>query len=93
VIVLSQSTHRARKEHQCGECLGTIGIGDSYERARVVDGGDAWTWKAHHLCHSVSIELTRELDLMPDDPGPDDSEIRHELRLIFEGLARLAVPA
>lgn len=71
MIVLSQSTHRARKEHQCGECLGTIGIGDSYERARVVDGGDAWTWKAHHLCHSVSIELTRELDLMPDDLCPD----------------------
>lgn len=88
--VLSQRTLMARKEHQCNECLGMIGIGDSYERARIVDWRDAWTWKAHHLCHSVAIEIYREAELMTDEwPAPE--EVCCHLQAIFAGLAQLAV--
>lgn len=93
MITLSQTTvHSARKSHGCNECLGRIGLGDSYEKARIVDGAEAWTWKAHHLCHSVSIAIYRDNELMADE-WPAADEVQDHLREIFAGLARLAVPA
>ena len=43
----------AKKKHRCESCGGTIQPGEKYVRARVVDGGEAWVWKAHDDCQTA----------------------------------------
>lgn len=60
ITVIGSVTHTARKEHRCDSCLRGIAPGTSYQRSRCVDGGDAWTWKAHHPCTDAGIILWRQ---------------------------------
>jgi predicted RNA-binding Zn-ribbon protein involved in translation (DUF1610 family) len=64
--VIHESTHRARKRHQCGACLAPIHPGDLYVRQRCVDVGDAWVWRAHVECDA---EMQRHEPL--DDVYPE----------------------
>lgn len=50
VNVIGTSKPKARIEHRCDSCGRMIEIGQIYNRSRCVDGGDAWTWKAHPAC-------------------------------------------
>lgn len=86
-IVLEQRTLTARKEHSCNECRGVIAIGDRYERARIVDYAEAWTWKAHLLCLHASNEAARELELEYGDEGPSADEVHEVLLRVFGALA------
>lgn len=48
--ILSDTTQAARKRHRCDSCGRHIEIGEQYARQRIVDGGDAWVFKAHTHC-------------------------------------------
>lgn len=56
----------ARKSHVCDSCCGTIDVGQRYVRARIVDGGEAWTWKAHEDCQRAG-EILFDAGLEGDD--------------------------
>jgi len=49
-LVLDDRIRKARREHMCDSCLRPISAGTTYRRVRCVNGGDAWTWKAHPAC-------------------------------------------
>jgi hypothetical protein len=88
VTLLSTRSPIARKSHQCGSCLGTISPGDRYRKQRIVDGREAWTWKAHTLCDAIMARLFLELKLY-DDESPDMHEdFLPRLQDVFAGLVR-----
>ena len=66
--LLEERTLTARKRHGCNVCLGSIEPGQRYVRQRVVDGRDAWTWKAHDLCDRAYESAARALDLRETEP-------------------------
>ena len=57
MISLGSTTQKAKKQHRCGSCGGDIVIGQTYVRARIVDGGEAWVWKAHEDCQRAGVIL------------------------------------
>ncbi len=65
-VVLGNRRLAARKRHCCDSCGRAIEPGTSYERQRCVDGGDAWTYKAHPACLKASSILLR-LGIEGDD--------------------------
>jgi len=72
-VLLGETRPRAVKSHLCAACLGTIGTGDRYIRQRVVDGPEAWVWKAHLLCEQADWFIRRQLGLFDDDrTDPDE---------------------
>lgn len=54
MINLGTTTQRALKPHRCENCGGRILVGQSYIRARIVDGREAWVWKSHTHCQRAS---------------------------------------
>jgi predicted RNA-binding Zn-ribbon protein involved in translation (DUF1610 family) len=68
MIVLGDSKQTARKTHRCDSCLGTIEPGEKYCRARIVDGGEAWVWRAHAACQEAGVALYGQ-GLEGDEPG------------------------
>lgn len=50
----------AKKAHRCDWCAEKINIGDTYERWRWYDGGDAGTTKMHPECAYASSEVGKE---------------------------------
>lgn len=66
MINLGTARHVARKVHRCESCGARINPGEPYNRARIVDGGDAWVWKAHTACDAASLILWR-LGVQGDD--------------------------
>ncbi len=66
MISLGSTTQKAKKPHRCDSCGGTIKIGHTYVRARIVDGGEAWVWKAHGDCQEAGQILWNN-DIMGDD--------------------------
>lgn len=59
MIVLGTATHKARKEHWCDSCNQKIAPETIYYRARCVDCGDAWTFKAHLPCKQAAEFLAK----------------------------------
>jgi hypothetical protein len=53
MINLGTSHPVARKMHRCESCGGRVEPGQKYYRARIVDGGEAWVWKAHEWCQKA----------------------------------------
>lgn len=49
----------ARKEHRCNWCQEAIEVGTSYVRQRLVDGSDAWVFRAHPECDAAFSSLDR----------------------------------
>jgi len=58
MLCLGSSKHVARKQHRCDSCCGRIESGETYHRARMIDGGDAWVWKAHIRCLMIGKVLS-----------------------------------
>ena len=73
VEVIDQKIVKARKEHKCSWCHGTIEIGEEYESAtcKSADHG-IYTWKNHRHCK----ELADGLDMFTNswDDGLSDDE-------------------
>lgn len=55
-----QYIKHAKKAHRCDWCAERIEIGESYERWRWYDGGDAGTTKMHPECANASSEVASE---------------------------------
>ena len=89
--VLADERPTARRRHGCNACGGTIGVGDVYERQRVVDGADIWTWKAHVLCSYIAHRLNREAGADDCDQPPEWGDVQEVLRGLLGGL--LGAPA
>lgn len=66
MISLGRTRHVARKAHRCESCGTKIWPGEPYNRARVVDCGDAWVWKAHTYCDAAS-EILWSLGIRGED--------------------------
>jgi len=60
-------TVTARKVHICTWCGQHIAVGDQYERATYVDGGDLWTQKAHLPCADLVLDYAQFWALDIDD--------------------------
>lgn len=59
MLCLGSTKQVARKPHRCDSCCGRIEAGEVYHRARVVDCGDAWVWKAHFRCLMIGEILAK----------------------------------
>ena len=46
-----QESRKARKEHICDWCGGTINKGEEYDYAAIKNEGEFYTWKNHKRCH------------------------------------------
>jgi hypothetical protein len=53
---LSQRTPKAKKEHRCDYCNGTIQVGEVYNYSAHTDGM-FYAWKSHLDCQSIAHEL------------------------------------
>lgn len=49
----------ARTKHRCDSCGRLITPKTRYVRARIVDGGEAWVWKAHEDCQAAGLLLSK----------------------------------
>lgn len=54
---LSNTTPKARKEHQCNFCSGKIGVGETYKHQVNVYEGDIYQWKTHTRCSEITSKL------------------------------------
>jgi hypothetical protein len=88
MTLLADEWHVARKQHQCGLCLGIIGAGDSYHRQRVVDCRDIYTFKGHTLCEAICLRVAKEIGYWPEDEGfePHD-EIQPGILTFFAAIS------
>lgn len=57
IEVISETMPTARKEHKCGECHETIGVGDEYEVIKGRFQGDLVTYKTCLICREIRDEL------------------------------------
>lgn len=53
---ISSKTQKARKEHQCDWCNGTIKVGETYRRQFLVYD-EPYTWKNHIPCEEIASKL------------------------------------
>lgn len=44
---------KARIQHQCSSCFRVIEPGETYQRGRGYDSGDAWTWRCCEHCQAI----------------------------------------
>lgn len=63
--VLSSRRLRAKKRHCCDYCCEGIEVGEFYNRASLMEGGQFYEWKCHERCYVISNELW-------EYAGPDD---------------------
>lgn len=80
-ITLSDTTHTARKPHQCSHCLQKIVPGETYRRFRGVWEGTPGVFKSHTECESAAEQMRENADLNWDegvllcsDISPEDHE-------------------
>lgn len=94
MINLGTRRHVARKAHRCESCGRRINPGEPYNSTRMVDGGDAWVWKAHTYCdaasqylHDLGFEGDDGVLLSVSDFGNEDCTIiRGELPEIWQAM-------
>ena len=75
--LIDEQRPTARVVHQCGGCGRTIHPGERYLRQRIVDVGDAWTWKECAHCEAVRPALFPD---SWDETLPVASEVLGEYR-------------
>lgn len=54
---LQESKPKARKDHRCSYCNGTITKGSIYNYSTHVYDGDMYTWKSHTRCQDTAVAL------------------------------------
>ena len=58
IETISRSRPKARKEHRCDYCNGTIQIGETYEWSTLInDDGNIYDWKNHPRCSEIAQQL------------------------------------
>ena len=57
VEVIDQKIVKARKEHKCSWCHGTIKIGEEYESATCKSDGELYQWENHRHCKELADGL------------------------------------
>ena len=62
VEVITDEKRKARKEHTCDYCRGTINKGEEYNYARLKYNSDIYDWKSHEKCQFIAQELTTYID-------------------------------
>ena len=70
--VISISTVKARKTHECDWCGNQILIGESYEKQVLSDSGQIITWKNHIKCSKIATFLNMFDDTDGDGLSSDD---------------------
>ncbi|HET8886602.1 MAG TPA: hypothetical protein VFM70_09660 [Salinimicrobium sp.] len=55
--ILNQKKPKAKKDHTCNWCCGTIKKGEHYDFATCVYDGEIYTWKNHFKCMEIATEL------------------------------------
>ena len=57
-MIIRESTPKARKDHQCNFCGGTIKKGESYQNDVIVgESNDVYNWKSHFQCTELVEKL------------------------------------
>lgn len=49
----------ARKQHCCDWCYESIPVGSSYHHSRIMENGEAWTYRDHLECNEAFCRLPR----------------------------------
>lgn len=62
---LESRERKARKQHTCDFCGGTIKKGETYDWSKNINDGDLYEWKSHKQCSTISSELWAYID--PDE--------------------------
>ncbi len=92
--VIANSTHVARKAHQCDHCSQPINPGEQYERTRAIWDGSPGTFRCHLECRDCARKMWKMRDYMWDegillsaDIEPEDHEwIREEYPIVAQRL-------
>ncbi|MDB0600304.1 hypothetical protein PL373_13270 [Tenacibaculum maritimum] len=81
---LTNTTPKARKEHQCNFCGGIIEKGEVYQSQTNVYEGDIYTWKSHTTCQ----QIVRELNMFEeaDDNGVCDGMFSEYINETYSNL-------
>ena len=65
IELMKRETPKARKEHKCSFCYGTIPKGEVYDKSTILLDGYFYEWKSHNLCY----EIYSFLDMYDLDDG------------------------
>lgn len=63
---------KARKEHKCMWCFGTIKKGEMYARLTIKDDEGLYTWINHLKCEKLADDLSMFDNLWSDGLGSDE---------------------
>jgi hypothetical protein len=63
--LISQSTQKARKAHECGLCCKGIAIGEEYKKQFLKYCGEVYGFKEHLQCNEIANRLWSFID--PDE--------------------------
>ena len=75
MIRLNSATPKARKQHECDLCYGTIEPGEVYDRDTYIGDDGPYTWKSCVPCREVASGLVRDGCYDPyDGYTPDDAD-------------------
>ena len=87
MTVIEERRPRARKAHACEVCARAIPEGERYVWQRVVDGRDAWTYRAHEACHNRLARFWIEVYGLTRREAFDVEELpdRAEFRVWLDG--------
>lgn len=55
--ILKTTEHKARKPHVCNYCGFLIEPGEYYQRDFIINSGEAYEWKSHPDCYTLTGEL------------------------------------
>lgn len=65
VEVITNEKRKARKEHTCSYCNGTIKKGEEYHYSTLKYEGNIYDWKSHEKCQFIAQALWSYID--PDE--------------------------
>lgn len=72
---------KARKEHRCGECKGTIAVGEEYERVTGKWDGKMRTYATCDKCRELRAKVTANFRTSLDwEEGPAFGELYEWIR-------------
>jgi len=78
ISVLQESTPKARKDHRCALCDGTISAGTAYFQQRNVSPDHGfYYWRSHIVCRQVLASFS-ERWWAEEQWNPDPSDFRAE---------------